>query len=94
MFAGRGAFVKFINSAGQERIALTNPFGYYHFASIPVGETYIVSVAAKRYTLRRSLRAIFGISRRGAKLAKQEKTILRPPAPLRENGLLFFREPL
>lgn len=34
---------------GQTRAALSGSFGYYRFAEIPAGETYIFSVAAKRF---------------------------------------------
>ncbi|MCY7345948.1 MAG: carboxypeptidase-like regulatory domain-containing protein [Pyrinomonadaceae bacterium] len=34
---------------GNARTALTNPFGYFRFENVPVGETYIVSVRDKRY---------------------------------------------
>jgi hypothetical protein len=28
---------------------LTNPFGYYRFTDIAIGETYVLSVASKSY---------------------------------------------
>jgi len=34
---------------GQARYALTNPFGYYEFANVQAGETYVFSVKAKGY---------------------------------------------
>jgi len=34
---------------GETRYALTNPFGYYRFTDIAAGETYVISVAHKRY---------------------------------------------
>jgi len=34
---------------GTVRIAMTNPFGYYTFTQVEIGETYIVSPAHKRY---------------------------------------------
>jgi hypothetical protein len=35
---------------GETRHALTNGFGYYVFAGVPVGETYIVTVYSKRFS--------------------------------------------
>lgn len=30
-------------------IRMTNPFGYYSFADLEVGETYVIQVRAKQY---------------------------------------------
>ena len=38
---------------GEMRYAITNSFGYYHFDDGAAGETYILSVFHKSYTLRR-----------------------------------------
>jgi hypothetical protein len=49
---GRGismAFVTFTATNGETRTALTNPFGYYRFTDLAVGETYVFSVSSKRY---------------------------------------------
>ncbi|HLM00043.1 MAG TPA: carboxypeptidase regulatory-like domain-containing protein [Pyrinomonadaceae bacterium] len=49
---GRGiANVKIgmLDPQGQVRYALSNPFGYYSFADVPAGETYVFSVKAKGY---------------------------------------------
>ena len=35
---------------GESRTVLSGSFGYYRFAEVPAGETYIFSVFAKRYT--------------------------------------------
>jgi subtilisin-like proprotein convertase family protein len=35
--------------SGEARYALTNPFGYYNFANVPAGETYVFAVKAKGY---------------------------------------------
>lgn len=43
------ARVSIINTTGEVRTVLTNPFGYYRFEEVSVGETYIVSVYSKRY---------------------------------------------
>lgn len=45
-----GAQVVLTNLSTQEtRITQTNPFGYYRFAEVPVGETYLLTVSSKRY---------------------------------------------
>lgn len=44
-----GANLELINAAGETRVVRTNTFGYYRFADVPAGETYIVTVRAKRY---------------------------------------------
>ncbi|MGI8788907.1 MAG: carboxypeptidase-like regulatory domain-containing protein [Pyrinomonadaceae bacterium] len=36
--------------SGETQFAATSLFGYYHFDNTSVGETYIISVYAKRYT--------------------------------------------
>jgi hypothetical protein len=38
------------NQQGQIVWAITNPFGYYRFTNVEVGQTYIFSVDHKRYT--------------------------------------------
>jgi len=42
--------VTLTKSNGESQTVLTGAFGYYHFADVPAGETYIFSVFAKRYT--------------------------------------------
>jgi len=52
---GRGvhnAIVTLTNSSGETRSTVTNPFGYYRFVQVAVGETYTVRVRSKRYTFR------------------------------------------
>jgi Carboxypeptidase regulatory-like domain len=49
---GRGlgnAFVIMTNQNGESVSVRTNQFGYYHFKEVQSGETYIFSVASKRY---------------------------------------------
>jgi hypothetical protein len=36
-------------SLAQSRTVLTNQFGHYQFAAVPVGQTYVVSVPHRRY---------------------------------------------
>ena len=50
--AGRGitkASVIMTNANGETRRTMTNPFGYYHFADVLAGETYVFSVSHKSY---------------------------------------------
>jgi hypothetical protein len=57
---GRGiknVLVTIMFPGGQTRAALSSAFGYYRFADIPAGETYIFSVAAKRYTFAQASQA-------------------------------------
>jgi len=44
------AAVTLMSPDGQMRTVLTSPFGFYHFDDVEVGFTYVLSVAAKRYT--------------------------------------------
>lgn len=37
------------DSSGNTRRTMTNPFGYYSFAEVAVGETYVISAYSKRY---------------------------------------------
>jgi hypothetical protein len=41
--------VSITNSGGITRTSVTNTFGFYDFEAVPVGETYIISVANKHY---------------------------------------------
>ena len=50
--SGRGlakAMVILTDMNGQSRVAMTNPFGYYRFADVAVGEIYIINVRSKKY---------------------------------------------
>jgi CSLREA domain-containing protein len=50
--SGRGIArvqIAMTNANGETRYASTNPFGYYRFADLQAGETYILLVASKRY---------------------------------------------
>ncbi len=46
----RNAVVVLTDSSGVSRTALTSTFGYYRLFDIPAGQTYAISVSAKRYT--------------------------------------------
>jgi hypothetical protein len=43
------AFVTLTGANGEARTALTNPFGYYRFADVAAGETYVLNVVSKCY---------------------------------------------
>ncbi|MGI8786189.1 MAG: carboxypeptidase regulatory-like domain-containing protein, partial [Pyrinomonadaceae bacterium] len=58
---GRGignARVSLTNANGETRMAMTNAFGFYHFADVESGATYILSVAAKRYRFENPTRVL------------------------------------
>jgi len=46
----RNVSVTIIFPTGQTQTVLSSTFGYYHFTGIPVGGTYVISVAAKKYS--------------------------------------------
>jgi hypothetical protein len=56
MTSGRGqqgvfnARVTLIDSNGNQRMAITNPFGYYRIDGVMSGGTYTIRVTSKRYT--------------------------------------------
>ena len=45
----RNVLVTITHPNGQTQAARSGSFGYYRFAEIPVGETYVISVTAKKY---------------------------------------------
>lgn len=50
--SGRGlgnVFVSIVGSDGKTRFARTNPFGYYRFNDVEVGDSYILQARSKRY---------------------------------------------
>jgi len=53
-----GARIMMIDSTGQTRTVITNPFGYYRFTEVPSGAIYTFSVTAKGYQTREVLREI------------------------------------
>lgn len=60
--AGRGisrARLTLIDFNGNTRSAMTNPFGFYRFDAVEVGETYIISVAHKSYQFANPTQAVF-----------------------------------
>lgn len=50
----RNVIVSLTESDGNTRTVRTGAFGYYRFDEVEVGETYIISVRAKRFTFAQS----------------------------------------
>ncbi|MGB7202148.1 MAG: Ig-like domain-containing protein [Pyrinomonadaceae bacterium] len=44
-----GSFVSITDANGNARLAITNPFGYYSFAEVQTGQSYVISVRDKRH---------------------------------------------
>ena len=59
---GRGIGDVYVTLSGgglsEPRRAITNPFGYYSFEDLPVGGTYVISVASKQYTFENPSRVV------------------------------------
>jgi hypothetical protein len=59
---GRGIGDVYVTVSGgglsEPMLAITSPFGYYSFENLPVGDTYIISVASKQYTFKNPSRAV------------------------------------
>jgi hypothetical protein len=53
------AFVSITDGNGVVRSTMTNPFGYYRFSSVEVGNTYIISVASKEYQFSQPTQILF-----------------------------------
>ena len=71
----------FLTGAGGEtRSAMTNPFGFYTFEDVPVGETYTLSATSKSYVFENPTRILF--------LTEDEKGIdfIAPPNANRLGG--------
>ncbi len=54
----RNAIVSLTNTNGNTRTVRTSSFGYYGFQDIEVGQTYILSIASKRYSFANPTRVI------------------------------------
>ncbi len=50
--------VSLTTPTGEVRQTLTGSFGYYRFENLPVGETYVLSIASKRYIFANPTRII------------------------------------
>ncbi|MDQ4120795.1 MAG: carboxypeptidase regulatory-like domain-containing protein [Acidobacteriota bacterium] len=59
--AGRGirnVKLTLTNQNGETRAVLSNAFGYYRFADVPVGGTYIISAFGKRFAFETPMRVL------------------------------------
>lgn len=54
------ARVRFTNSQGISREAISNPLGYYSLASLPGNQSYTITVLSKKYTFPQRVEAING----------------------------------
>jgi hypothetical protein len=52
----RGVRVALTGASGEQRTVLTNSFGYYHFADVAAGSTYIINVFSKKHTFNQPTR--------------------------------------
>ena len=60
-FDNQGIFqtrVTLMDQSGTTRAVLTNPFGYYRFDDVTVGQSYVVSVSSKRFQFEEPTRVI------------------------------------
>lgn len=46
----RNVVITITNTSGQSRTTISSSFGYYRFNDIEVGDTYIITVSANRFT--------------------------------------------
>lgn len=46
----RNAHVTILHSSGESRTTVTGAFGYYRFADVEAGASYIISVSSKRFS--------------------------------------------
>lgn len=46
----RNVLVRMVDESGEVRTVLTSAFGYYRFTDVPAGQSYTISVSAKKYT--------------------------------------------
>lgn len=53
------AMVSLYGTDGTFSATRTNPFGYYRFAEVAVGQTYIVAVSSKRFYFSNSVQVVF-----------------------------------
>ena len=54
----RNIVVTLTSQAGDVRSTLSTSLGYYVFEEVPIGETYLISVYAKRYTFPEPVRTV------------------------------------
>jgi CSLREA domain-containing protein len=51
--------VTLMNATGEMRTSISNPFGYYRFDAVQVGQIYVLTIAAKRFYFENSTRVLF-----------------------------------
>jgi hypothetical protein len=54
----RNVAVKLTGASGATRVAYTTAFGYYRFANVAAGETYIFSLSSKRFAFNEIVRVV------------------------------------
>lgn len=54
----RNAAVTITGPDGTTRTAVTGSFGFYRFEDLEVGETYVITVSAKKYSFANPTRVI------------------------------------
>ena len=54
----RHAAVKLTDSRGAIRLATTGSFGYFRFADVEIGETYLLEVSSRRFTFSKPVRVL------------------------------------
>lgn len=57
--------VSITNQSGETQTMLTNAFGYYRFDEIPVGETYIISIAHKHFQFNQNTQVLVVLEKTG-----------------------------
>ena len=54
----RNAFITLTAPDGTARTAISNGFGYYHFAEVEVGQTYILNIRSKQFVFNPNTRIV------------------------------------
>lgn len=54
----RNVLVRLVDESGQVRTALTSTFGYYRFANVDAGKTYMINASAKRFSFTQSVQVL------------------------------------
>ncbi len=59
--SGRGVYkavITLTDSNGEQRYAISNPFGFYRFTDVPVGGSYLISAKSKQFEFVESTRLL------------------------------------
>lgn len=54
----RNVVLTIVNSRGESRMTVTGSLGYYRFTDIEVGDTYIITVSAKKFEFNNSVQFV------------------------------------